>query len=363
MCRPPFILAFALLLAGCGGDDETEKPKPKVQVNPAPDGAPWPTLGEWQLFADGKAQTTAARVEPYDVISPLWSDGTFKRRFIHLPEGQTIDYDAEGAWRFPVGSVLIKTFSYWNDARQPSIGERLLETRLLVHEASGWVGHTYVWNEEQTEAERKVAGTNIDVSFVDESGAIQSLSYSVPNTNLCNECHGQDAPDTLGGVTRQLDREFSYPGGSKNQIDHFASLGWFGSDPPAAGQRQRMVDPGGSASIEERARAYLDANCAHCHAKDRAAASSGLLLAWAETAAPSDLSTIGVCKIPTSAGGATCGLVHDIVPGDPQNSILLCRVKSREPKVQMPPVATQVVDAKGVALLEAWIGGLTGSCQ
>lgn len=362
MRRCLFLFASLSLLCACGGDEDPETPKPKVFVNPAPDGAPWPTLDEWKLFADSAAQQPAYRVEPYDVISPLWSDDTFKRRFIHLPENGAIEYASDGPWGFPVGTVLAKTFSYFKDARDPSLGERLLETRLLVHEASGWVGHTYVWNEDQTDAERKVAGADVPVSYVDAAGDSQSLSYSVPNTNLCNECHGKDQPDTLGGLTRQLDRDHVYAGKTRNQIDYFASLGWFSAEPEAGEQRQRMVDPTGSASVEERARAYMDANCAHCHGKDRAAASSGLLLAWSETKAGADPKTFGVCKVPTSAGGGTCGLVHDVVPGDPANSILICRVKSREPQVQMPPLATKRVHPEGVALLEQWVTGLTGTC-
>ncbi len=363
MRRGILVFASLLVLSACGSDEDPVQPKPKVFVNPAPDGAAWPTLEEWKLFSDATSQEPSQRVEPYDVISPLWSDGTFKRRFIHLPDEKTIDYASEGPWGFPVGTVLVKTFSYLHDAREPSLGERLLETRLLVHEASGWVGHTYVWNEEQTNAERKVAGADIAVSFIDAAGESQSLSYSVPNTNLCNECHGKDEPNTLGGVTRQLDREYSYAGKSKNQIDYLASLGWFTSEPEPGDQRQRMVDPEGVASVEERARAYMDANCAHCHDTDRVAAPSGLFLSWAETKPGADPKNFGVCKVPTSAGGGTCGLVHDVVPGDPASSILICRVKSREPQVQMPPLATKRVHPAGVTLLEQWVSGLSGACQ
>lgn len=362
--RRMFMLLCSLTLTlACSGGDDDEGAAPKVLVNPAPDGAPWETLGEWRLFRDGQKQLPAQRVEPYDVISPLWSDGTFKRRFIHVPEGKTIGYQADSGWDFPVGSVLAKTFSYRNDARDPSLGERLLETRLLVHEATGWVGHTYVWNDAQTDAVRKIAGDDIPVKFTDGAGVEHDIVYAVPNTNLCNECHGKDEPNTLGGVTRQLNRDRDYGGKSKNQIDHFASLGWFDSAPPAASARDAMVDPQGGDSVSDRARAYLDANCAHCHTAGRVAGSSGLLLAWADTANPPDPKTFGVCKIPTSAGGATCGLVHDVVPGKPDDSILICRVKSREPKVQMPPLATQLTDDTGVELLSAWVTSLTGACQ
>lgn len=357
MIRHVQVLVFAVAAAGCGSSDD-EAPRRPVVVTPAPEGAPWETLEEWHLFSNAPKQKPAERVTPFEVISPLWSDGAFKRRFAFVPEGATVGYDATGRWAFPVGTVLVKTFSYFADAQNPASAERLLETRLLVHESAGWTAHTYVWDDAQQAAVRTVAGVTLPVEFIDDGGQSVAFDYGVPNTNQCAECHGKN-PDTLGGKTRQLDREHDYGKGAENQIDHFAALGWFASPPPPAAERERLVAPAGSAPVAERARSYLDANCSQCHSAGGSASQSGLLLSWFDTAPGADQTTWGVCKVPTSAGGATCGLTHDIVPGNPDQSILVCRVESRDPQVQMPPLATKRVDEQGVALIREWISGLT----
>lgn len=223
-------LCLGLAASGCGGSEDPPAKAPKVFVTPAPEGEPYDQLSDWHLFENGPSQKPAERVVPYEVISPLWSDGASKHRFIHLPEGKTIGY-SEDRWKFPVGSILVKTFGYLHDQRDASAGERLLETRLLVHESDGWKAHTYVWNDEQTDAVRKSAGTTLSVSTIDSAGASVTFDYGVPNSTKCSECHGKDAPDTLGGKTRQLDRDHDYGKGPENQIDHLYDLGFLDAAP------------------------------------------------------------------------------------------------------------------------------------
>jgi len=350
------VVLLTLGLAGCGSDPEVAKGP--TRVTPAPFGEPFERLSSWHLFADARKQQPAERVEPYEVSSPLWSDAAWKHRFIHLPEGAVIGYSPTDRWAFPVGAILVKTFAYPVDARDASLGERPVETRLLVHEPDGWVPLTYVWN--GNDAALEVAGADVPVAWIDEQGESRSLEYSVPNTNMCKECHGEaSTPVTLGGRTRQLNRNHDYATGSQNQIDHLAALGWLDQTPAPAAERETLPDPFGDAPVAARARSYLDANCSHCHQAGNAASSSGVYLDWPNTDSGTAAASWGLCKTPTSAGGATCGLTYDIVPGAPEQSILICRVKSREPKVQMPPLATKLTHAAAVALLSDWISGLS----
>jgi hypothetical protein len=69
-----------------------------------------------------------------------------------------------------------------------------------------------------------------------------------------------------------------------------------------------------------------------------------------------------VCKPPVAAGPATGGYLYDIVPGDPDHSILTHRIESTQPGILMPPLGRSVVDQAGVALVADWISGISGSC-
>jgi len=344
-------LACALALTACS--DTSAVAPPPTEVRPAPIGSPYDTLQEWGLFADTTTYTPAARVEPYQVISPLYSDYTHKRRFMWIPPATTIGYHDDELWKFPVGTILVKTFGYLNDMRDESLGERKLEVRLLVRESSdSWEHHIYVWDEAQAVATREVAGNVVTASWIDIHGESRSNDYIVPNTNECQECHGKKADgllDTLGGRTRQLDRD--------GQLEKLQALGWLDNAPSAA--RQTLVDPFGQASLSDRVRSYLDANCGHCHKPDGQASQSALLLDWKRTdPTDQDPANWGVCKQPTSAGGATCGHVLDIVPGDADSSIFMCRLESDDPKVRMPPLVSRLPHDEGVQLVREWINSM-----
>jgi uncharacterized repeat protein (TIGR03806 family) len=354
-------LFLGLSISACGEDASApETPvDPGVSVTPAPAGQPWGTLEEWHLFADAPAQQPARRVVPYDVISPLYADDANKRRFLYVPDGKRIGYQSTRVWRFPQGSILVKSFAYPRDARDPSKGERLLETRLLLLGTEGWTAETYVWDEAQTGAVRTSEGTTLDVSWIDQTGNTRNHPYAVPTTEQCSECHGTGPQqDTLGGRTRQLDRDLDFGRGAENQIDYLARQGFLDGAPSPSAERQQLVDPFGSAPLDDRVRSYLDANCAHCHAGGQGATESGLFLSWEETD-PTSGSVWGVCKTPIAARAEPCGLTYDIVPGSPEQSILVCRMESRQKDVQMPEVGSLRVDTRGVGLVREWIAGLT----
>jgi uncharacterized repeat protein (TIGR03806 family) len=318
------------------------------------------------LFEDIAAQKPSERVLPYAVNAQLYADEADKHRFVWIPQGSKIEYVKDAAWRFPVGTILVKTFLYAHPVVEGEASDepRLLETRLLVRGEDQWHAHTYLYENGNGDARRIVAGKRIELSFVDAAGETRDNRYAVPNTNQCGECHGKEARiDTLGGTTRQLNRQA--PDAEVNQIDRFIELGWLeGAEPEA--DRQVLVDPFGAAPLVERMRAYTDANCGHCHNEDDEAGDdgSGLWLRYdlsdPETASRASL---GICKMPQSAGGATCGHVVDVVPGNPDESIMICRMESEEPKVRMPPVGRNLQDDQGLQLIRDWIESLDGTCN
>lgn len=338
MMRLRPIASLAIALAACG--------------EPA---YPPEHLSAWGLFEDPAAQVPVEGVVPYELISPLFSDYAAKHRFIRLPEGGRITYTDRGDWVYPTGTVIVKTFGFLHDLRDPSAGERIIETRLLVLEDDGeWHSYVYLWNDEQTDAVLTQIGARVDVEWIHRDGEPRTLEYRVPNAVQCVNCHGgREAPTPIGPRTEQVDRDFDYGHGPVNQIDHLASLGWFAEEPPPAAERQRLVDPFGDGDLDARARSYLDANCAHCHNASGAAGQSGLWLG-ADVTEPGRL---GICKVPVAAGD-TGGRRFDIVPGAPDESVMVYRMESEVPGTKMPELPSVLSHAEGVALIRAWIAAM-----
>lgn len=338
-----------LLFFGCGSSSQP------AASDTGSDGTD--TLSALGLFLDPVAQTPADGVIPYDVISVLYADEAEKQRFVAIPPGSAATYDPMEFWDFPDGTKLIKTFYYSVDQRDPTLGRRLLETRIVEREAGIYTGRTYVWNDEQTEAVRVKVGQTISVQWIDPSGANQTLDYLVPDENQCKKCHSKDHVfQPLGPRTRQLNRDHDYGTSAapdvENQIDHLVSLGLVGGDVGNAADRYTLADPNDdNKPIEQRTRSYLDANCSHCHRPGGEAGSTALDLR-AETVDPFSL---GSCRTPVAAGPGSGDLPYDIVPGDPDQSIIVYRMASTIAEIKMPQLPTKTSDAAGVALVSAWI--------
>ncbi|WP_448580496.1 SO2930 family diheme c-type cytochrome [Thermaurantiacus sp.] len=296
------------------------------------------------LFADMKSRRLAAGVAPYEVAAPLWSDGAGKARAIALPPGTAARMAGDGLLDFPVGAVLIKSFFYPASAAHPG---RVMETRLLVRRDSGWVALPYVWDEAGREARLMRAGARLAVRFAGADGAEQRLVWQVPNVNQCKGCHAEaGALMPLGVKARNLV--------ATGDLARLAALGLVpGAETvPVRSPVPRVADVG--APIEARARAYLDANCGHCHRRQGSASNSGLFLDWEEQ----DPVAIGIGKRPVAAGRGSGGHSFAIDPGHPARSILLFRMESTEPGVMMPELGRTLPDAEGIALVRAWIAGL-----
>lgn len=253
---------------------------------------------------------------------------------------------------------MIKTFGHPVKVSDPNVDVTLRETRLLYLEPDGWVPHTYIWDDTQKEAIREVAGKFIAVDFEGPDGEPISANYRVPNTNECKTCHAtNDVVQPLGTVTRQLDFEIE----GKNQLDSLQAAGFFAGDLPPNEEREHLVDPGDeSQDLFLRVRSYWDANCAACHREGVEAEQTGLFLGFDKTdpLEMPNLATIGICKTPTSAGGATCGNSFDVKPGDADGSIMICRMSVEEPKWRMPPLGSLVVHQEGLALMRDWVDSL-----
>lgn len=362
------ISAFLVLgLSGCGPAG------PKLHSEEAiPD-----RLADWGLvYRDGSKLVWSEPTTVYDLNTPLFTDYAHKMRTVYVPPGAHVREDENGRLRYPVGTIFTKTFYYpagdgpgevRKAAFEPAeIREgldmnrhRVVETRLLVHYESGWKAISYVWNQKQTEARRKITGAVFPLTLVSEDGKQQDFPYVVPDANQCTGCHattfntrqpmpiGPSKPDYMNR---------SSPLGTGNQLADWQQRGWLKTTSTDWEQAPDWQDTGHS--VESRARAYLEINCAHCHSATGAGDTSGLWLSRdVELGAH-----LGICKPPIAAGQGTGGNPWSIDPGRPDSSILLYRMASLDPGAMMPELGRSLVHDEGVELVRQWIAGLEGEC-
>ena len=311
-----------------------------------------PLLSDYRLFRSPMSDLLPADgVFEYELNTPLFSDYSQKQRLVQLPPGTSVQYTSTGPLDFPVGTVIAKTFFYTEDINDKSSKKLLIETRILEHRKSGWIGIPYIWNEDQTEARLAVAGGEVDVSWKHTDGELRKNVHLVPNLNDCKRCHTNVVMEPIGPKANNLNRDFDYHQGSENQLVHWSRNGVLtgAPDPDSIPRLADWNDP--SVDIERRARAYLDVNCAHCHNPIGPARNSGLHLNIDETK-PYHL---GTYKTPVAAGKGTGGRLYGIVPGKPDESILEYRMRTTNPGEIMPEFGKSLVHLEGLALIRQWI--------
>jgi uncharacterized repeat protein (TIGR03806 family) len=322
------LLAAALVLAGGALAAKAAAPV----TNPdAISGSGYPAmLSDYGFFSGGASQLPATGVTPYRLNTPLWSDGAEKLRFVYIPPGQQAKAQGEGLLDLPIGSALIKTFKF---------GGKLIETRVLLHRAEGWVALPYVWDADQQEARLTLGGKRIELTGPDG----KPISYAVPNKNQCKECHGVSGQVTpIGPKAYNLSAAWLEALNKAGKLDRV----------PAVSKRIPLWEDRDHADAALAARGYLEANCAHCHNPNGAASNSGLYLGWLQD----DPIKLGIGKRPVAAGRGSGNLDFDVVPGDPEHSILFYRMASLEGGVAMPELGRSALDPAGLAAVQRWIG-------
>jgi len=394
--------AGEILLVDYGGAVYRLEPRPPEPPREFPR-----TISASGAFASVRGYPPHPALLPYDVNSPLWSDGAGKERHLGLPGLSTIGFSEEGAWTFPEGTVLVKTFS---------LAGRRIETRFLTLQENEWVGYSYAWNDEGS-----------DATLVDSKGMTREIggqSWYFPSRSDCMVCHSRAGSFVLGVNTLQMNRGGQLEGLERlgvfrvNLLDHVRAqeaawvqigelrrslkrkspelpaalrdridpqlfgfggldplesalqLGWliarrdvtkglekepkFSSRlPRRPAELRRLTDPAdASAPLEARARAYLHANCAQCHVE----AGGGNSAFEVNVNTPRERMKLVDVKPIHDAFGIEGGRL--VAPGDPARSVLYHRVTRRGPG-QMPPLASSVVDERGTALLREWIEGLS----
>lgn len=350
------LLALVIFTFACKNESIKTETKEAALVDESADGSfPYKRLSTYGFFSgELKALNPVKALIPYTPASSLFTDYALKSRFIFFPEGEKASL-TNNELNFPEGTVLIKNFYYPADFRKPKENRRIIETRLLITSEKGWEAFPYIWNESQAEAILKVVGGEIEVSFTDYDGKDQVINYIVPNKNQCKSCHNKSeilAP--IGVKVQHLNNELEYQSGKANQLAYWTELGKLEGFEEEKAHPAMINYENKNLPLDDRAMAYLDINCSHCHSAEGPASTSGLFLTYDQT----DPLKLGVNKIPVAAGNGAGSFDFDIVPGKADESILTHRMNSTEVGIAMPELGRTTVHKEGVQLIKDWINSM-----
>ena len=363
-----YVFLLALFITACS--ETANSPQFHAKDNSA-------LLSDWGMVNVKNGQLELGQdVLPYSLNTPLFTDYAHKLRTIWMGERAAV-YNDTDVLDFSVGTVISKTFYYPVDQAEGVIktadlqpvtqkhglklaSHILIETRLLVRRETGWEPLSYVWNEAQSQARLTRIGA-LKKLTLNEDGQMTEFSYLVPNINQCAGCHAPNNTSReikpIGPKARHLNGDYKYADGAMNQLSKLTELGYLSGMPNTAPKAAIWNDK--SFSLNDRARAYLEINCAHCHNPVGPADTSGLHLNPDNESQPH----LGICKNAVAAGSGTGGRKYDITPGEPDNSIFLYRMETRDPSAMMPELGRSLVHDEGVKLIAYWISDMAGGCE
>lgn len=332
-----------------------EEPQPTSPVVFDPGAVPYQRLSAYAFFTgDMREQNPACGVLPFDVITPLFSDYAKKARFVWMAEGAAAEYAGDHQpLRFDDNTVLIKTFYY--DGVQPANDRRLIETRLMIKVAGAWMFANYVWNAEQTDAVLDLRGSFTPVTYSDANGS-HTVDYRIPSEAECLTCHKENGePTPIGPKPQNMDRELVYAGGTAHQFTKWEQQGYLRAGMPQnVNKVVRWDDP--AADLNDRVRAYLDMNCAHCHADQRHCDYRPVRFGADLTQLEANM---GVCVPPHEPIPGTRSIVER---GAPERSTLWFRLNTNDEVLRMPLMGRSVIHQEAVDLVAEWILALEGDC-
>lgn len=312
------ILLFALVaisIFSCNQEDE-------IALNEM-----LPKLSDYAIFK-GKSSDLVPNDDYkfYELSSTLFTDYAEKQRLIKVPSGTSLKAINDGLVGFPEGTILVKTFYYLHDKREPSKGKNIIETRLLIKKNNAWKVGTFKWNNEQTDAFLLTSGDHQTVNWVGADGKANVISYRIPSNTDCKTCH-RSTNDVIpiGPKVRNLNIDVMRNGSSLNQLTHLMNEGILNKVNPS----QFSVLPNyhdTALSLEQRTRAYIEINCAHCHSD----------FGFARNQRPRFAYELGVAGILQQRG----------------------RIVQRLEAGEMPKLGTTVLDKESIELIKKYLNGL-----
>ncbi len=329
---------------------------------PAPE--PPRFLSQTGVFTNLATLATAPGVIPYDVASPLWSDGAEKRRWVIVPNdghpntpAEKISFNENEKWAFPPGTVFVKHFEVMVDERNPALTRRL-ETRFLIcTEDGGKYGVTYRWNAEGTDAELLPHAANLDFNVTLTDGSVQQRRWDFPSRSDCLLCHTPAAGQALGFRTHQLNKQFTYAstGRTRNQLNTFSAIGLLDNRVSPAQvadflEARNILDE--TAPLEHRVRSYIDSNCSHCHQPEST-------VEFFDARLKTPLNEQGLINALLLGHFSLGPDGRYLKPGMPDLSALYVRMANVSNGTAMPPLAKNLLDEKAVAKVRQYLESLS----
>ncbi len=366
-------VALMSVIISCTQSDDVEQYTPISPVNVDLTQAPYPLLSQYNFFeGDMKDQIPALNVLPYKPSSSLFSDYAHKKRFVWMPIGLSATYNGDmNVLELPVGSVLIKTFYYDNVQNVTPVGAtRIIETRLMIRKATGWIFADYIWNDDQTEAYFNLAGSNTPVTWL-ENGVERSVNYRIPSEEQCIVCHKKR--ETINGADQtvfvpigikpqNLNFGFTSSSTARNQLSKWIEQGYLQNNFTFPSIANSTIDyEDATKPLETRARSYVDINCAHCHQNDRHCDYRPMRFSFNETA--NNPTNMGVCVDTQDMQDFAPSLSRIVTPGNINRSMLYHRLNTTDEAIRMPLHGRTLIHDEGIILIEAWINSLNNSCN
>ncbi len=331
-----------------------------VEAPPKPAGKPLPlVLSDTQCFADLKTLDPAPGVLPYEVNVPLWSDGAGKGRYLVLPPGAkpgtlpiAVPEDPYASWDLPVGTLLVKHFA---------LGETSVpaETRFMRRDVDGWKFFTYRWRADRSDADLLPGGGGQAEFDIVLGGQPTKQTWRYPMMADCASCHhaaGSFSAQVLGVQTAQLNRTVTWNGVAvPNQVLALRDAGLVAAGNFTNIYFHSLPDLTNIKSPALEARAWIHANCSHCH-RPQGAAPSDMDLRFG-----TPLGQTHACGV-AAQNGTVNGATQLLQPGKPAESVLWQRLTHTPGDgLFMPQLAVTVAQPGAVDLVQMWITGLT-SC-
>ncbi len=351
--------ALTTIIVSCSKSDDEEY----IEVSPVRvdlTQVPYAKLSDYHFF-DGpmKDQKPALDVLIYEPASALFTDYAHKKRFVWMPKGTKAVYEGDGkVLNLPVGSALIKNFYYDNVQNVTPVGStRIIETRIMIRKATGWIFAEYVWNAAQTEAYLDMAGSNTTVEWKDENNITRVVdSYRIPSDQQCMTCHkSNELPIPIGIKPQNLNNNFTFTTGLKNQLAKWIEVGYLDNSLPSTITSTVNYNDT-SKSLDLRVRSYLDINCAHCHQTNSHCDYRPMRFAFSET---TNLANMGVCVDTQDMADFPPALGKIVNPNNINRSMLHYRLNTDNESFRMPLLGRTEIHTEGVALIEQWINSLS----